>query len=56
MSIPKFYNIETEEIINLAELMTHYDTLRAENETEAATFSDYLENCLTRNNGTLQPI
>ena len=52
----KFYDTEHGNALDLAELMTEYDTLKADEATEAETFADYLQNCLTRNGGTLEPI
>jgi hypothetical protein len=52
----KFYDTEHGETVTLAELMTEYDTLKAEEATEAEDFGAYLHNCLTENNGTLEVI
>ena len=51
----KFYDIETEEVITLAELEEEFNRLKAEHETETENFSDYIINC-TSKNGTLEII
>jgi len=52
----KFYDTEHGITLDLAELLTEYDILKKENETEAESFGDYLQNCLTRNGGTLEVV
>lgn len=51
----KFKDIETGEIITIAELEAEYNELYATGETETETFSGYLKNC-TSKNGTLEEI
>lgn len=52
----KFYDTEHGNTLDLADLLTEYDTLKAENNTEAESFGDYLQNYLTRNGGTLEVV
>lgn len=52
----KFYDTEHGNTLDLADLLMEYDTLKAENSTEAESFGDYLQNCLTRNGGTLEVV
>lgn len=53
-----FYDIESREIISEAELLQEFLRLAEENPTEYknVTFGQYLNNCLTINNGTLKEI
>ena len=51
----KFIDNETNEIITIEELKAEYKELKANNETEAENFTDYLQNC-TDKNGTLREI
>ena len=50
-----FFDIESEETLTIVELEAEYNELKANNETEAETFADYLTNCLSKN-GTLQEV
>lgn len=50
----KFRDVEHNEIITIDELEAEYKELYANGETEAETFSDYIENCMTYNNGCLE--
>ena len=50
----KFRDVEHNEIITLDELKAEYKELYANGETEAETFSDYLDNCMTYNNGCIE--
>lgn len=51
----RFLDIETEEVITIAELEKEYNILFATGETETDNFTDYLRNCLSKN-GTLEEI
>lgn len=50
----KYRDIETGETVTLEELKQEY--LMLADTVEEQTFDEYLENCLTRNNGTLEII
>ena len=50
-----FKDIETGEIITLAELEAEYNELFASGETETESFTGYLKNCLSKN-GTLEEV
>lgn len=49
----RYQDIETGEILTTEALQAEYSRRKAAGETEAETFSDYLENC-TGNHGTLR--
>jgi hypothetical protein len=49
----RFIDIETGEVLTLADLEKEYKFLFSAGETEANSFSDYLKNC-TSKNGTLE--
>lgn len=49
----KYHDIETDEVLTIDDLKTEYRILRENGETEADTFEDYLQNCLSKN-GTLE--
>ena len=53
-----FFDIETREILTERELMKEFLQLAQERPTEYenVTFGQYLNNCLTINNGTLREI
>lgn len=50
-----FKDIETGEIITLAELEAEYTELFRNGETETESFTGYLNNCLSKN-GTLEEV
>lgn len=50
----KFWDIETREILTEDQIRANYEELKAAGETEVENFSQYLENCMTRNNGCLE--
>lgn len=52
----KFYDTENDEEITLEELQQEYEQLKANGDTESETFEQYLSNCMTYNNGTLEEI
>ena len=52
----KFYDIETEKVITFEELKEEFQQLKASGDTESETFFDYLSNCMTYNNGSLEEI
>lgn len=49
----KFRDVETNEVLSLEFLRKEYEVLHAAGESEAESFDEYLDNCMTRNNGTL---
>ena len=51
-----FYDSNSEQIITLEELKQEYILLKKNHETESESFDIFLENCLTKNNGTLDII
>lgn len=51
-----FYDTEYDEYITFEQLEKEYEELKAKRETEAETFGDYVSNCMTYNNGTLEEI
>lgn len=53
-----FFDTETREIISESELLEEFLRLAEENPSEYGniTFGQYLNNCLTINNGTLEEI
>lgn len=51
-----FYDIERETIITEAQLRNEYEEMKSSGDTEAKTFSDYVLNCMTYNNGTLEEV
>jgi len=51
----KFRDAESGDIITLSQLKAEYRELVRDGETEAETFSDYLENCLDQD-GFLEEI
>lgn len=54
----KYHDIESGEIITMSELEKEYQMLVKNGtiEKEEQNFYQYIENCLTRNNGTLEII
>ena len=52
-----FYrDIETREILTGEMLKGEFETRKADGTTDAETVGEYIESCLTRNNGTLDPV
>ena len=51
-----FHDIEYDEYITFEQLEREYEELKAQRQTEAETFSDYVSNCMTYNNGTLEEV
>ena len=49
-----FYDTENNEYITIDQLEKEYEELKADGNTEAETFKDYINNCMTWNNGTLK--
>ena len=48
-----FYDVESEQYITIEELRQQYEELKEAGETEADSFEEYLDNCMTKNNGAL---
>ena len=51
-----FYDSEYEEYITIDELEKQYKELKANGDTEAETFKDYINNCMWWNNGSLEEV
>ena len=51
-----FYDTEHETFITMAELEKEFMELKETGETEAETFGQYINNCLTTAGGTLERI
>ena len=50
-----FIDIETGELVTVEQLETEFNSLRSEQPDEHNySFSEYIRNCLTRYNGTLE--
>lgn len=49
-------DIETEETFTYSEIRSEFDMQRKSKLTEAESLEEYLENCSTRRNGTLERI
>jgi hypothetical protein len=52
----KFLDYETGNIVGYEDLQKEYEELKANNNTEAESFSQYLSNCMWYNNGTLKEV
>lgn len=52
----RFYDLELDEIVTLAELREEYEALKSYGDTEAESFEEYLSNCMYWNNGTLKEL
>jgi hypothetical protein len=55
MNEPIYYDIRTEEYITESELFEEYENYLDEN-NDYITFSQFINNCLTINNGTLERV
>ena len=55
MNEPIYYDIRTEEYITESELFEEYENYLDEN-NEHITFSQFINNCLTTNGGTLERV
>ena len=51
-----FYDTNTDKIVIQEELKNEYLILKQNQETDEESFDDFIDNCLTRNNGTLEYI
>lgn len=50
-----FYDIESNEIVTIEQLKNEYDMLRQDQPDEYNySFEEYIRNCKTENNGTLE--
>lgn len=55
--VRKFYDINTEEVVTEEQLARELEVLKTEDhEHDGWTLEDYITNCLTRNNGTLEEV
>ena len=52
----KFYDVDRDEIITIQQLGKEYAEIKAVGGTDSETFDEYIINCLTYNNGTLEEI
>ena len=53
----RYYDIESGEAVTIDQLYAEYIAMQtAQPEEYPYSFDDYVGNCLTRNNGTLEPI
>lgn len=50
----KYYDTEHDRIVTTEELEREYRESKKANGTDAESFSQYLGNCMVRNNGTLE--
>lgn len=51
-----FYCVETDEIMTVEQIQTEWERYKTEEEGTPDTFPEFLEQCMTYNNGTLQTI
>ena len=51
-----FYDTEYDEYITFEQLDREYAELKASRQTEAESLKDYISNCMTYNNGTLEEV
>lgn len=51
-----FIDNETGEILTESELLKEFNELKATEQTDAETFAEYINNCMSYNNGTLDEI
>jgi hypothetical protein len=51
-----FYDTENDEYITITQLENEYNELKANGNTEAETFKDYINNCMWWNNGALKEV
>lgn len=49
-----FWDFEREELLTEEQLKLEYEELKSNGGTEAETFTEYLDNCMEWNNGTLE--
>ncbi len=52
----KFYDVDRDETITIEQLEKEYNEIKAIGGTDSETFDEYIINCLTYNNGTLEEI
>lgn len=52
----KFYDSDYDRYYTIEELETQFEELKANGETDAETFEEYLDNCMYYNNGTLEEV
>ena len=56
MNEPIYYDIEKEEYITESELFEEYEGYLDNPESENISFTQFINNCLTINNGTLERV
>ena len=52
----KFYDVDRDEVITIEQLEKEYNEVKAVGDTDSKTFDEYVVNCQTYNNGTLEEI
>ena len=52
----KFYDVDRDEVITIQQLEKEYAEIKAIGGTNSETFDEYIVNCQTCNNGTLEEI
>ena len=56
MNEPIYYDTETEEYITESDLFEEYESYLNNPESENISFAQFINNCLTINNGTLERV
>jgi flagellar hook-basal body complex protein FliE len=56
MDAIKYVDTETWQLLTENQLLSEFLELKKGEETEAENFANYLSNCMTRNNGTLETV
>lgn len=56
MNEPIYYDIETEEYVTESDLFEEYEGYLDNPESENISFAQFINNCLTINNGTLEKV
>lgn len=53
----QYVNIENDELLTISQLESFFQDIQKEDENYAnVTFNEYIKLCLTRNNGSLEPV
>lgn len=56
MNEPIYYDIEREEYLTEKDLRNEYEDYLEEQDNDRITFEQFVNNCLTTNNGTLEKV
>ncbi len=51
-----YFDIENDNVLTYEELQAEYAQFRADGVAHEETFEEYLDNCMTRHNGTLERV